>query len=161
MKRGLSIALFCLICNVAIGQVRILDKTSDFIEIAYYNDSNVLAYFSNPTVYLFQKRKNSSLEYSFRKDMVRCSCDTLFLYLTDTTLNQLNGRYKISDSIHKSIGFISDDSIPPHSLLRLKIYFKQKFEYKVLVIRYNFTFKREEYFNTYGKRVRELIVNNF
>jgi hypothetical protein len=159
MKKQILILCICFLINNAIFcQLRLLDKSEFSISIEYYNDSDKVAYFSNPSFYLKQKHNKKGVSYYIRNDMFDYSNETLYLYFTDTTLTQYKQLYKVIDSFHRIIGLSVIDTLPPKTFLRFKINFKNKINCKHIALKYNFGYKKEEFFNSYGIPVKELVL---
>lgn len=154
--KHLIISLILLTPITTFSQLKLLKCSSAYIDIAYYNDSNLTAYYSDPGFFLIQKRKGNQIQYRFRNDMYYCLNDTLYLFLTDTTLNQAHKVYQTIDSFHKSVGLRKTDSLYSKTFIRYRMFFPRITNYKHLLVKYNFSYRREDFFDSKGIPVKKI-----
>lgn len=145
MKIRLLLIPFALIFQTSTSQVTLIKATHKSVDMVYHNDSSVVAYFSNPVFHTNQDKGS----FWLRNDMYNYINDTLYLYLTDTTLSnkRFSKIYKLTDSLSRSNGYPTIDSLPPRHYLRYLINFPKTIKYKYLIIKYNFGYRRSDFIN--------------
>jgi len=140
------------------AQVEVKSDSNNAIIITYYNDSSKTVYFTRPDYYLLQKVKKSRTKYYIRDDMYSISNDTLTLYFTDTT-HFMRPKYQVMDGVQKQSGFPRTDSLFQYNNIRFKINFPKIKYYNYLCIKYNFGYRRADFFNNVGVPVKEIYLN--
>lgn len=160
----LTLFFVCLIHDKALSQVKAYSDLKNCVTVDYYNNSNEIAYYTRPDFFLFQKTKVKSskhyVRYFIRNDMYSLSNDTLTLYFTDTTLRRYSEVYRINDSFHTVIGLPKIDSLKKYEAISFKICFPRIKYYKHLLIKYNFGYNKDDFFNNVGIPVKELYLKS-
>lgn len=160
MKLSFFIIAFIFTISInSFSQLRLISNNKKGLFIEFYNESHDTAYFFNPSFFLNQRFKKGKILNSLRIDMYDIYKDTLVLYFTDTTLSKYNSIFSVMDEARKKAGLPTKKILPPEMHVRYKIRFTRKIKYKVLKIKYNYSFNREEFLEDHiGLPVKEIVL---
>ena len=133
MLKGLAIFFVLILLHGRIySQIDVEICNKQKIRIHYFNQTDSVISYFNPFIFLRYDKK--SKKSYIGNDRLKVSGDTMFVFLNDTSFNEIGYNGNHIDDLDKKDGRWTTKNLPPNGKINVNAYLKRKHKVKIVVV---------------------------